>query len=386
MNDMMRESHNSMNGANTMTTYRKTTSAAAVTIILCTTILAACSNTVGPNEAASTQAETMKAKATEAEAAKDTKPTPAPVPPAPALTGHSETQAISPQEQPAAAVEAPVEQAVEPTPTPPAAGTPGASGSGGPAAKATATSATYRPSNLGPRIPIVDEFKDYSWYYMKQPKGHVPNFPNETRQYTDNMKALWVGTGKKVYLTIDTGGPMGDTDLLVKSLKDNNAKANFFIAGYNVKKNPDFVRELVADGHLVANHTMTHTDMNLQTDEQVVKEIKDYEKLYKEVTGQEIQPYFRFPYGRYNMHLLNLVSDMGYSSVFWSTAMKDWVPRANGADDPYNDIMGNLHDGNIVLIHQGSPENIEAMDRIIKGIRAAGYELALLTDIQPPGR
>jgi peptidoglycan-N-acetylmuramic acid deacetylase len=142
----------------------------------------------------------------------------------------------------------------------------------------------------------------------------------------------------------------------------------------------------VEDGHLVANHTMTHTDMNLQTDEQVKKEITDYEKLYKEVTGKEIQPYFRFPYGRYNMHLLNMVSEMGYTSVFWSTAMRDWEPRKNGADDPYNDIMNNLHDGNIILMHQGSPENIEALDRIIKGIRAAGYEFALLTDIAPPAR
>ncbi|NHN31351.1 polysaccharide deacetylase family protein [Paenibacillus sp. S3N08] len=332
----------------------------------------------------------MKPKSSEAEVSKETKLSPAPVPPAPEPAPAEQTPAISPQETPASvsgtAEELPVEPTAEPKPSAPAAGSPGEAGYGGPAAKATASSATYKPSGGGPRLPITDEFKAYSWYYMKQPKGYVPNFPNETRQYTDNMKALWVGTGKKVYLTIDTGGPMGDTELLVKSLKDNNAKANFFIAGYNVKKNPDFVRTLVADGHLVANHTMTHTDMNLQTDEQVIKEIQDYESLYREVTGKEIQPYFRFPYGRYNMHLLNLVSDMGYSSVFWSTAMKDWVPRANGAEDPYNDIMGNLHDGNIVLIHQGSPENIEALDRIIKGIRDAGYELALLTDIQPPGR
>lgn len=369
-----------------MMKFRSTTGAAALTVMLCASLLAACSNTTGANEASQAQTETMKSKTSEAEAAKDSKRVPSPVPPAPTPTPVEPSPAMSPQETPIPAVEAPAEQPAEPKPIAPAAGSPGAAGYGGPAAKATASSATYRPSGGGARLPITNEFKDYSWYYMKQPKGYVPNFPNETRQYTDNMKALWVGTGKKVYLTIDTGGPMGDTDLLLKSLKDNNAKANFFIAGYNVKKNPDFVRALVADGQLVANHTMTHTDMNLQTDEQVKKEITDYEKLYKEVTGQEIRPFFRFPYGRYNMHLLNLVSDMGYSSVFWSTAMKDWVPRVNGAEDPYNDIMGNLHDGNIILMHQGSPENIEALDRIIKGIRKAGYELALLTDIQPPGK
>ncbi|MDF2963230.1 MAG: xylanase/chitin deacetylase [Paenibacillus sp.] len=257
------------------------------------------------------------------------------------------------------------------------------------ASSATATGSTYKPAagitdKAAAKGAETNDRKAVSWYYMKRSKGKVPDFPGETKQYTSNMKALWVGTGKKVYLTIDTGGPLGDMDLLVKSLKDNDAKANFFIAGYNVKKAPDFVRTLVKDGHLVANHTMTHTDMNLQTDEQVKKEIKDYEQLYKEVTGQEIQPYFRFPYGRYNMHLLSMVSDMGYTSVFWSTAMRDWEPRKNGVEDPYNDIMNNLHDGNIILMHQGSPENIEALDRIIKGVREAGYEFALLTDIKPP--
>ncbi|MCP3772114.1 polysaccharide deacetylase family protein [Paenibacillus sp. MZ04-78.2] len=226
--------------------------------------------------------------------------------------------------------------------------------------------------------------KTLSWYYMKKSKGQVPNFPAETKSYTKDMKALWVGTGKKVYLTIDTGGPLGDIDTLVKSLKDNKVKANFFIAGYNVKKNPDFIRTLVADGHLIANHTMTHTDMNTQTDEQVRKEIEDYEKLYKDVIGKDIQPYFRFPYGRYNMHLLKMVSDMGYTSVFWSTAMRDWEPRKNGAEDPYNDIMNNLHDGNIILMHQGSPENIQALDKIVKAVKKAGYEFALLSDIEPP--
>ncbi|KEQ21552.1 polysaccharide deacetylase family protein [Paenibacillus tyrfis] len=254
----------------------------------------------------------------------------------------------------------------------------GASGPKNPAAAVTGGK-TKEPPAEG-----TGDHKALSWYYMKKPKGQVPNFPAETKSFTKDMKALWVGTGKKVYLTIDTGGPLGDIDTLVKSLKDNKVKANFFIAGYNVKKNPDFIRTLVADGHLIANHTMTHTDMNTQTDEQVRKEIEDYAKLYKDVTGKDIQPYFRFPYGRYNTHLLKMVSDMGYTSVFWSTAMRDWEPRKNGAEDPYNDIMNNLHDGNIILMHQGSPENIQALDKIIKAVKKAGYEFALLSDIEPP--
>ncbi|TVY06684.1 polysaccharide deacetylase family protein [Paenibacillus cremeus] len=284
-------------------------------------------------------------------------------------------------------MEAPKEPAATPQPKETAASTPssatGSVYSSGPKNPIAAVVNDGKPKEP-PKSTATGDRKALSWYYMKKPKGQVPNFPPETKNFSSDMKALWVGTGKKVYLTIDTGGPMGDTDTLVKALRDNHAKANFFIAGYNVKKDPDFVRTLVADGHLVANHTMTHTDMNLQTDDQIRKEIQDYEKLYKDVTGKDIEPYFRFPYGRYNTHILKLVSDMGYTSVFWSTAMVDWEPRKNGAEDPYNDIMNNLHDGNIILMHQGSPENIVALDRIIKAVRKAGYEFALMSDIEPP--
>jgi peptidoglycan-N-acetylmuramic acid deacetylase len=291
--------------------------------------------------------------------------------------------------QPGAVIEEPVAAVeIKPEPPPdkvevipaPSAPPESSSGSRNPAA---AVAGTAKPAAPKPDATTADR-TPFSWYYMKKPKGQVPNFPGETKKYTDGMKALWVGTGKKVYLTIDTGGALGDMDTIVSSLKNNDAKANFFIAGYNVKKNPDYVRRLVADGHLVANHTMTHTDMTLQTDDQIRKEIEDFEKLMKEVTGQEASPFFRFPYGRYNMHILQLVSDMGYTSVFWSTAMRDWEPRKNGAEDPYNDIMNNLHDGNIILMHQGSPENIQALDRIVKEVKQAGYEFALLSDIVPP--
>jgi len=271
-----------------------------------------------------------------------------------------------------AATKTPTEKPSEkPTAKPSASPSPSPSATAKPAQTAKPTGA---PAASGDK-------KAVSWYYMKKKKGQVPDFPAETKKMKPEQKVIYVGTGKKVYLTIDTGGPLGDVDKMLKALKDNDAKANFFVAGYNIKKDPEFLKRLVKDGHLVANHTMTHKDMTEMTDEQVKKEIEDYEKLYKEITGKEIVKYFRFPYGKYSPHLLDVISGMGYSSVFWSTAMRDWEPRKNGADDPYNDIMNNLHDGNVILMHQGSEENIEALDRIIKAIKKEGYELALLSDM-----
>lgn len=219
-----------------------------------------------------------------------------------------------------------------------------------------------------------------SWYYMKQKKGVVPRFPAETKSFRPNQKAIWVGKGKKVYLTIDNGGELVEADKMLQVLKDNGVHATFFVTGYNLKKHQDYIRRLVKEGHLVMNHSITHRDFTTLSDEQVKSELAEFERLYTDVTGQQPLKYFRFPYGKYSLHLLDLLSEMGYASVFWSTAMKDWEPRKNGADDAYNDIIGNLHDGNIILMHQGSKDNIEALDRILKEIHKEGYEFVLVTD------
>jgi peptidoglycan-N-acetylmuramic acid deacetylase len=234
----------------------------------------------------------------------------------------------------------------------------------------------------GGQAPTKEELKAVSWYYMKKKKGEVPGFPAEVKKFTESHKAVWVGTGKKVYLTIDVGGALLDYEKLLKALKDNDVKATFFVTGYNLKNNPDYIKLLLEEGHTVGNHTITHKDFTTLTDAEIKKEIADFEKLYKEITGEEPVKYFRFPYGKYSLHTLKLISDLGYTSYFWSTAMKDWEPRKNGADDAYNDIIGNLHDGNIILMHQASKENIEAMDRILKRIKEEGYEFGTLDELQ----
>lgn len=240
---------------------------------------------------------------------------------------------------------------------------------------------TYKPPK-GTAKPTAAETKAASWYYMKKKKGEVPGFPSEVKQLKPGQKAAWVGEGKKVYLTIDVGGELLDYKTLLQALKDNDVKATFFVTGYNLKNNPDYIKLLLEEGHTVGNHTITHKDFTTLTDEQVKQEVTEFEKLYKTITGQEPPKYFRFPYGTYSPHLLTLLSDLGYTSYFWSTAMKDWEPRKNGADDAYNDIIGNLHDGNVILMHQASKENIEAMDRILKEIKKEGYEFGTLSELQ----
>ncbi|MDQ0874041.1 peptidoglycan-N-acetylmuramic acid deacetylase [Paenibacillus sp. V4I3] len=293
----------------------------------------------------------------------------------------SQSQNNTPQATTSAAATPTPKSTVKPIPKPQSTPVPSATPKPTTAPEPTATPKPAVVGNFSKTKSVTGDRVPYSWYYMKKKTGQVPDFPKETKSFTEDQKAVWVGTGKKVYLTIDAGGPLIEVDLMLKSLKENDVKANFFISGNNIKKNPEYLKKVVADGHFVANHTMTHNDFNEMTDDQIRKEITDFEALYKKLTGKEVEKYFRFPYGHYNLHNLNLVSSMGYTSVFWSTAMRDWEPRANGAEDPYNDIMNNLHDGNVILMHQGSLENMQALARICKEIKKKGYEFGIVSEL-----
>lgn len=362
-----------------------------VTVLAAGALLAAC--TKAPDERAGA-AEPVKPPAETGTAQKPVQPVEQPNTP----EGQSHT-GVKPPEQPKSdavggSTEKPAgEEAQEPVKDPGVATGGGQSGTagtvGGGSEKPTTneqrkptptvTAQTYDPSTAGK--PTAADLKAVSWYYMKKKKGEVPNFPAETKQFKPEQKAVWVGTGKKVYMTIDVGGELLDYETLLKAFRDNDVQATFFVTGYNLRNNPDYIKLLLEEGHSIGNHTITHKDFTTLTDEQVHKEIKDYEELYRKVTGEEPTPYFRFPYGKYSGHLLTQLSRLGYTSYFWSTAMKDWEPRKNGADDAYNDVIGNLHDGNIILMHQASKENIEAMDRILKQIKEEGYTFGTLDEL-----
>lgn len=232
------------------------------------------------------------------------------------------------------------------------------------------------PKPVAAQVASAQDTKSQSWYYMRKGNGKVPDFPLSNQQ----KQVYFVGSGKNVYLTFDNGGELGEIDRILSILRANNVKATFFITGTNMKLNPSVIAKVVSEGHLVANHSVTHSDFTTLSDVEIQREIKDAESLYKSATGQEMLHYFRYPYGKYSQHTLDLIAGMGYKTVFWSTAMKDWVPRDHGWQDAYNDVMNNLHDGNVILMHQASKEDTDALDKIIKDIKAKGYAFHLVSD------
>ena len=195
----------------------------------------------------------------------------------------------------------------------------------------------------------------------------------------------YVGDGaeKTIYLTFDAGYENGCTPPILEVLKKTNVPAAFFLTGSVIRTQPELVRRMVAEGHIVANHTMTHPDMSAITDLAAFqKELADVETQYKALTGQEMPKYYRPPSGIYSIENLKMAKELGYKTVLWSLAYVDWR-RDNqpSREEAFSKLLPRAHPGMVILLHSTSKTNAAILEELIGKYKEMGYEFRSLDQL-----
>ena len=120
------------------------------------------------------------------------------------------------------------------------------------------------------------------------------------------------------------------------------------------------------------------------SNEQILAELNGCAAYYKELTGQEMPKYFRPPEGVYSIRSLEQTKAAGYKTIFWSFAYNDWDPKNQpGTKAAYDMVMNNYHNGSIMLLHAVSQSNTEALDQMLKDLKAKGYVFQTLDQLPP---
>lgn len=186
---------------------------------------------------------------------------------------------------------------------------------------------------------------------------------------------------KVLYLTFDCGWEYENlTSKVLDTLKEKNVPAAFFCTLDHIKRQPELIARMIKEGHIVGNHSATHPSFASISREKMVNEIETTENYLRENFGYAAK-YFRFPAGEYTENALDLVSSLGYMSVFWSVAYNDWnVDKIQGKDYAVKTVTDRLHDGAVILLHSVSKDNAAALGEIIDKARSMGYEFQSLTD------
>lgn len=189
-------------------------------------------------------------------------------------------------------------------------------------------------------------------------------------------------TEKKIYLTFDEGYEYGCTPTILSTLKEKDVKAVFFVTKPYAEQDPDLVRQIIDEGHILGNHSVTHPSAGLPSkslDEQK-EEVMGNHNYIKENFDYDMF-LFRFPAGKFSEQSLAVVNNCGYRSVFWSFAYLDYdVNNQPNEAESLQKMVDRLHPGAIYLLHAESWTNANVLGSFIDQARAAGYEFGVYTD------
>ena len=185
-----------------------------------------------------------------------------------------------------------------------------------------------------------------------------------------------------IYLTFDCGYENGNTAAILDTLKKNKLKATFFITKPFLEENPDLVKRMKKEGHLVGNHTATHPNLASKSPEQIQNELKSTADKMKELTGYKMDKFIRPPAGQYSIRVLKVCEDMGYKTIFWSLAWYDYNVNDQPSISYVLDRFEKYHfNGLIPLMHNTSTADTGALPQVISLLKSKGYRFGTLDEL-----
>jgi peptidoglycan-N-acetylglucosamine deacetylase len=166
----------------------------------------------------------------------------------------------------------------------------------------------------------------------------------------------------EIALTFDDGPNDPYTFRLLEILAQHQIRATFFMIGRFVRQRPDIVRAVQAAGHLIGNHTMTHTWLVLESPAKVRRELADCNSALEDVLGEKVQ-FFRPPHGSRRPDVLRTARELGLTPVMWNVIGHDWEPGIR-AEDVHSHLERGIDRnrrggrGSNIVLHDGGQAGI----------------------------
>lgn len=183
---------------------------------------------------------------------------------------------------------------------------------------------------------------------------------------------------KVIALTFDDGPNTVTTPQVLEKLGKYGAVASFFLVGDNISSESAKVAKMAYEmGCELNNHSRTHSAMPQLTPEEMRDELAFTSERITQITG-EAPRFFRPPY--------IAISELMYENIdlpfIAGIGAEDWLDEVS-ADERASRILAQARDGDIILLHdmEGNFRTVQALDKIIPGLIAAGFELVTVTEL-----
>jgi peptidoglycan/xylan/chitin deacetylase (PgdA/CDA1 family) len=175
-----------------------------------------------------------------------------------------------------------------------------------------------------------------------------------------------------VALTFDDGPSPIYTPQILAILKKYNIKATFFMVGSNAKKYPEMVKMVLAEGHAVDSHTLTHPMLTKLNDTQLYKEVVTPQVIINDIINQK-PVCLRYPFGASNEHVRAFIRAQGITPVPMGFNSFDY--ERPGTEKIVNWVLKNAYSGQVFLFHDGydkREQTVAALPQIIEGLKKKG--------------
>ncbi|MBL8740652.1 MAG: polysaccharide deacetylase family protein [Myxococcales bacterium] len=230
----------------------------------------------------------------------------------------------------------------------------------------------FLPDN--PRCPVPNAFDSWSWRRVHRVEGL---------------------TEKAVVFTLDVGAKLPNLELVLDVLKRADIKTTIFLYTAELsqsERGKAAVRRMVADGHELANHTLSHKDLTKLSGEEVERELDEVERFVSETTRGPSQvstkPFFREPFLATNDEVDAIVRDKCYRPIWFTIDTADWEKGATAEgierhvfehqDAKRKGKPRTIENGSIFIFHGSVSENVVALPRIIERLRGDGFAFLTL--------
>jgi peptidoglycan/xylan/chitin deacetylase (PgdA/CDA1 family) len=182
-------------------------------------------------------------------------------------------------------------------------------------------------------------------------------------------------------MTFDDGPNPDWTPKLLDILAANNIKGAFFMVGSHARNVPDLVRRVVAEGHLVGNHSWSHPNLARTKASQVREELRRTKETLEEITGEPVR-FFRPPFGGRRPYVWHVARELGMEPVLWNAMTSDWSEASPERDverlSAKIDRLERRGRAATIVLHDGS--HLEPAANRRSSVTAAGQLIARYKD------
>ncbi|KOV67828.1 oligosaccharide deacetylase [Streptomyces sp. NRRL WC-3618] len=187
------------------------------------------------------------------------------------------------------------------------------------------------------------------------------------------------GRGRTMVLTFDDGPDPRYTPGILRTLREHDVRAMFFVCGEMAVNNKDLLAEMTEDGHVVGNHTWSHPLLTRLTRSEIRSQMARTSEVIEDGCG-EAPVWFRAPYGAWNRAAFQIGAELGMEPLAWTVDTLDWM--APGTRRIVDRVEQGAAPGVVVLSHDAGgdrSQSVRALRDYLPELLKSGYHITVPT-------